>query len=238
MNDQRKPAGPRSKKPTDWLSFLEPLVTEIDAALEILRRLRWAVELSSRGRSVAPRPLPGSTQAYEAKNVTGLVADVLMPEEMVARLTLEQLTHLRDEWETEVAEWGRGIWERRGETLRLRARRHDYTEDIEWVRNAPPFAGEEISDAAAARLVNDARAGLLAKLKKPEGALFDAHFVTDPFGNLVPPDEEARLLEKTEEERSEPLEDDSSLRRIVKGTHKKSLGGVRNLDPRLLRPKK
>jgi len=215
--------------------FLEPLLSEIEAAIEILRRLRWAVRLAERGLSVAPGPLPGWQTRYQPTVETGRVASVLMPEEMVARLEAAELRNLCDEWEAEVREWGRGIWERRGDTLRLRGRRQRCLDAIEGLRNGP-YGDPTLSEATAARIANqlDAEPGTMFKL--PNGnQVMHAHCFEDPFGNPLPYDEEERLLQETEEDRVEPLEDDRALRRLVKGEHKKSRGGVRDLAPRLLR---
>ena len=72
--------------------------------------------------------------------------------------------------------------------------------------------------------------------KLPNGNnVMHAHGFEDPFGNPLPYDEEERLLQETLGECVEPLEDDRALRRLVKGEHKKSRGGVRDVDRRLLR---
>lgn len=230
----------RSSRPTDWLLFLEPLLPEIEAAVEILRRLRWAVELSKRGLAEAPGPLPGWRNPYRPRIKSGLVESVLMPEEMVATLKPLDLRSLCDVWESEVREWAQAIWERRGDTLRLREKRQSYREAIDDLRSGPPqFGDPTITDAAGARLVNQLRAepGRMFKLRTGAG-IMHAHSFTDPFGNALPTDEEERLLKETEEERAERPEDDRALRRLVKGEHKKSRGGVRDIDSRLLRPKK
>jgi hypothetical protein len=237
---RRQPAHTRINKPADWLFFLEPLVRQMAATLEILRRLRWAVELSKRGLSEAPGPLPGWRNRYKPKLTTGFVENVLMPEEMVASLTLLELQKLQSEWESEVAQWAQGIWDRRGDTLRLREKRRLYREGIETLRSGPVrFSDPSISDAAAARLVNQLRAEPGKWVRLRSGAQWmHAHAFLDPFGNALPTEVEWRMLKETEEERAKPPLDDRALRRLVRGAHKKSLGGVHDIDPRLLRPKK
>lgn len=236
----RKAARPRSTKPTDWVHFLEPLVPEIEAALEILRRLRWAVELADRGLMEAPSPFPGCHNLYTPSLSTGLVESVLTPEEMVATLKPLELRQLRDEWEAEVREWGQGIWERRDETLRLRNRRHGYLEQIENLRGgADGFGDPNMTVAAAARLENQLRAEPGKEFTLKTGvSVWRGYAITDPFGNPLPLDEEKRLLEEMEDELAEQPKDERALRRIVKGEDKKSRGGVHDIDPRLLRPKK
>jgi hypothetical protein len=217
---------------------VEQQLPEIEAALEILKRLRWAVELSKRGLSEARGPLTGWRKPYRPVLKEGLVEAVLMPEEMVARLTQAELLALRDYWESEVREWGQGIWERRGDTLRLRARRHDYLRQMESLRG-DPFGDPSLSNAAAARLVNRLNSEPGKMIDLPNGAgVMHAHSFDDPFGNPLPLEEEQRLLDETLEERCEAPEDDRALRRIFEGTHKKSGGGIHDIDPRLLRSKK
>jgi len=234
---KQEPKQPRTEQPTDWLFFLEQHLPEMEAALEILRRLRWAVALSERGLTEARGPLPGFRNRYSPRVKSTLVEAVLLPEEMVARLSPQELRQLCDEWESEVLEWGKGVWERRGDTLRLRARRHEYRAGIEGLRGGP-FGDESLTDAAAAKIVNRLNAEPEKVLTLKNGvSVMRFHSFDDPFGNPLPLDEEQRLLDETEEDRKEPLADERALRRIIGGGHKKSRGGVRDLDPRLLRSK-
>lgn len=212
---------------------------EIEAALEILRRLRWAVELADRGLSEAPALMPGWRNPYKPKLKSGLVESVLMPEEMVASLKPADLRNLRDNWESEVREWGQAIWEHRGDALRLRKRRREYQRAIEDLRRPDGFGDPKLSETAAARIENDLRTRPGEWIALTTGAsVMHGHAIDDPFGNPLPLDEEKRLLEELEEELAERPVDDRELRRIVKGEHKKSRGGVHDIDPRLLRPKK
>ncbi len=238
-----KRRGPRRKRvstPTDWLLYLEPLVVEIETALEIVRRLRWAVELSKLGVSEAPGPLPGCRNPYRPQLNTGLVEGVLLPEEMFAKLKSSELRELLREWEVEIREWAQGIWKRRGDTLRLREKRRRYVDAIDKLKNGPPeFSDPKMSAFAVARLVNDleSRPGEERRTKRGVGVMH-AHAFTDPFGNQLPPCAEKKLLDETEDERAAPHEDDRALRRLVKGESKKADGGVRGIDPRLLRSKR
>jgi hypothetical protein len=240
-SSRREVAPRRSGAPTDWLLFLEQWLPEIRAAAEILRRLRWAVELSKRSLAEAPGPLPGWRAPYRPRRTRGPVERVLLPEEMVARMRLPELEKHLNEWEIEVREWAHGIWERRGETLRLRDRRRRYREGIDSLRNrSHRFGHPDISDAAAARHINqcESRPGVMIPIPGGHGKQGHFHVFTDPFGNPLPPDEEERLLREAEDERiARPLHD-KELRRIFKGEHKKSRGGILDIDPRLLRSKK
>jgi hypothetical protein len=231
----RKPGHLRSKEPTDWALYLEPLVAEIEAGLEIVRRLRWAVALSERGLRVAPSP----AGRYRPHLTAGIVERLKSPEEMVATLKPLELKQLCDGWESEIGEWGQPIWERRGDTLRLREKRRYYLDQIKGLRSSDKFGDANISNPEAARLVNLLDAEPCVPRHTKSGVrIIHAHVFTDPFGNPLPHDEEQRLLKETKEERATLREDDRTLRRLLTGGLKKSLGGISDIDPRLLRPEK
>jgi hypothetical protein len=235
----------RTQPPPDWLRYLERVAAELPVALEILRRLRWAHALSRRGFKTAPLPAgryrppsrPGWAKVPQPewlitseREPDQVEAALLTPEEMVATLTADEIKQLLDEWEAEVTQWGLAIWERRGDTLRLRQQRTELLDAIDRTRLFDPSIGE----AEAIRLDHQAAAEPGKQHRSRSGATFALGIqLVDEFGNDIDGPLDADTLEQL----AAKPEDERSLRRRRRGDLKKSRGGVSDVDPRLVHKK-
>jgi hypothetical protein len=253
----RKPAeaslrSSRNTEPVDWVAYLEPVASELPVALEILRRLRWAFALKERGLSEAPQPtgryrrmaptrtanessgrgIPRARDFGFVHEADDVVALLLSPEEMVATIDLATLRGQLDLWEAEVRAWGKAIWTKRGDELRLRRQRSDLRRQIDWLKL---LEGEPITDAKAARVINDADShpGEIQAIG-PNSRYSRILSPCDEFGN----DSDEALDAETLSDAAEKQFEDRELRRVYKGESKKGRGGVLQIERLLLKSPK
>jgi hypothetical protein len=87
---------------------------------------------------------------------------LLTAEEMAETLDTPTLGKLKNEWEAEISDWGQAVWEKRGETIRLREERASLRSNTEMLR---AFG---VGDAEAARVWNDAgtQPGVVQRTKR------------------------------------------------------------------------
>jgi len=228
----------RASRPNDWLLYLRPIVLEVPIALEILTRLRWAHALQQRGIAVAPsparayrpkfalsEPLPQDTVFRDGDARAKVLAALKSPEEIAATLSGAELQRQLDVWECEVTMWGVAIWQKLGEHLRLRDQRADI---VDFIRGE---MSPGISEAKAAVLYDRLTSEPNAMHNTEFGSVMRMYVPTDEFGN-----EAGEMSPQDLEDLASPGRDVRELRRLYRGEHKKSLGGVRDVSPGLLRP--
>jgi hypothetical protein len=228
----------RAAQPNDWLLYLEPIVRELSIALEVLSRLRWAHALQRRGIAVAPLPAgrysakfaasevpPPSSIFRDADRRSQVLAALKSPEDIAATVPRAVLLSQLAVWELELRLWGDAIWEKLGERIRLREQRANLIDFI----HGGFAAGASVAQAA---LAYDQVCSAPNEIHKTRfGTMSRSYAPVDEFGNETGEEISPEELE----ELAGGARDERELRRLYRGEHKKSLGGVRDIDPALLR---